>query len=60
MWPRHEPGGEAVAALGVRRTGIRHAGSDACRHFGTVLGPDYNGAHRDHLHLEHGPGRLCR
>ena len=24
----------------------------ACRRFGTVLGPDYNAAHRDHLHVE--------
>ena len=32
----------------------------ACKRFGTVLGPDYNAAHRDHLHLEHGDGRFCR
>lgn len=32
----------------------------ACRWFDVVLGPDYNAAHRDHLHLEHGRGRLCR
>ncbi|WP_279482105.1 extensin family protein [Aureimonas sp. SK2] len=24
----------------------------SCRHFGTVLGPGYNRAHRDHLHLD--------
>ncbi|HEX2018116.1 MAG TPA: extensin family protein, partial [Aurantimonas sp.] len=24
----------------------------ACRYFGTVLGPGYNHAHRDHLHLD--------
>ena len=24
----------------------------ACEHFGTVLGPGYNHAHRDHLHLD--------
>jgi hypothetical protein len=35
-----------------------HAG--ACRWFGVVLGPDHDAAHRDHLHLDRGPGRLCR
>ncbi len=30
-----------------------HAARDgACRLFGTVLSPDYNAAHRDHLHLD--------
>ena len=32
----------------------------ACKRFGTVLGPDYNAAHRDHLHLEEGTGSFCR
>lgn len=33
----------------------------ACKRFGTVLGPDYNAAHRDHLHVEIGGGRpFCR
>jgi hypothetical protein len=31
----------------------------ACRRFGTVLGPDYNAVHADHLHLE-AAGSLCR
>ncbi len=31
----------------------------ACRRFGTVLSPDYNAAHANHLHLEDA-GRLCR
>jgi hypothetical protein len=35
---------------------VRDAG---CRRFGTVLSPDYNDLHRDHLHLE-ASGRLCR
>jgi len=26
--------------------------ASACRRFGTVLGPDYNAAHRNHLHVE--------
>jgi hypothetical protein len=32
----------------------------ACRRFGTVLSPDYNGAHRNHLHLEDDRARFCR
>lgn len=32
----------------------------ACRFFDGVLGPEYNAAHADHLHLDRGPYRLCR
>ncbi len=32
----------------------------ACKRFGTVLGPDYNAAHRDHLHLELSERAYCR
>jgi hypothetical protein len=38
-------GGEKAAFLREVRTG-------ACRLFSTVLSPDYNAAHRDHLHLD--------
>lgn len=31
---------------------LRTVQRSACRRFGTVLGPDYNAAHRDHLHVE--------
>ena len=31
----------------------------ACRVFSTVLTPDYNAAHRDHLHLDGAPRGLC-
>lgn len=31
----------------------------ACQVFGTVLSPDYNAAHRDHLHLDGGRSGLC-
>ena len=34
--------------------------TSACRRFGTVLGPDYNAAHRDHLHLEDDKAKFCR
>jgi hypothetical protein len=41
---------------------VRHG---ACRLFSTVLSPDYNAAHADHLHLDQAErgkfgGRLCR
>jgi hypothetical protein len=32
----------------------------ACRRFKTVLSPDYNAAHHDHLHLDMGRGPFCR
>ena len=32
----------------------------ACRRFGTVLSPDYNAAHANHLHLEDDRAGLCR
>ena len=31
---------------------LRRIRDDACRLFGTVLSPDYNAAHHNHLHLE--------
>lgn len=34
--------------------------SSACKRFGTVLGPAYNAAHQDHLHLELSGRPLCR
>lgn len=30
---------------------LRQVSDGACRAFATVLGPDYNAAHRNHLHL---------
>jgi hypothetical protein len=40
---------------------LRLVHQSACKRFGTVLGPEYNAAHRDHLHLEAGSaGGFCR
>ena len=40
---------------------LRLVHQSACRRFGTVLGPDYNAAHKNHLHLEAGhAGGFCR
>ncbi len=38
---------------------LKRVRDGACRVFGTVLGPDYNSAHRDHFHLEAGGFGLC-
>jgi hypothetical protein len=34
--------------------------TSACKRFGTVLSPDYNAAHYDHLHLEDDRKSFCR
>ena len=39
---------------------LRDAHRGACRFFDGVLGPDYNAAHRDHIHLETGGYSMCR
>ncbi len=39
---------------------LRDVRDGACRFFDGVLSPDYNVAHRDHLHLDRGPYRVCR
>ena len=42
---------------------LRRVRSDACQWFATVLSPDYNSAHADHLHLDQADrriGGICR
>lgn len=39
---------------------LRALHTGGCRYFDTALGPDYNAAHRDHLHLDRGSFGLCR
>ena len=39
---------------------LRVVRESACKRFGTVLSPDYNAAHADHLHLEVGDSSFCR
>jgi hypothetical protein len=49
------------AGSSQERRFLRLVYASACKRFGTVLGPDYNAAHRDHLHLEAGSaGDFCR
>jgi hypothetical protein len=44
----------------AERRFLRTVHASACKRFGTVLGPDYNAAHADHLHVELGNGSFCR
>ena len=48
---------------GARARFLHRVRDGACRVFGTVLSPDYNAAHSDHLHLDQaarGFGGVCR
>ncbi|MEZ5708156.1 MAG: extensin family protein [Blastomonas sp.] len=42
------------------RAFLRAVQKSACRRFGTVLSPDYNAAHHDHLHLDMSAKPFCR
>lgn len=44
----------------AERRFLRRIHESACKRFGTVLGPDYNAAHRNHFHVETGGGGFCR
>ena len=45
---------------GATRAFLRTIRASACRRFGTVLSPDYNAAHYNHLHLEDDRAGFCR
>ena len=42
------------------RAFLRNIRRDACKRFQTVLSPDYNAAHFDHLHFDLGGKPFCR
>lgn len=44
----------------AERRFLRVVHESACKRFGTVLGPDYNSAHENHLHLEADRANFCR
>ncbi|WP_375397523.1 extensin family protein [uncultured Sphingomonas sp.] len=52
-------GGWNSADDGIRRF-LRIIHDSACKRFGTVLSPEYNAAHHDHLHLEDDGKNFCR
>ena len=39
---------------------LKSVRASACRRFNTVLSPDYNADHRDHMHFDMGRGPFCR
>lgn len=39
---------------------LREVRDGACKQFDTVLGPEYNAAHRNHFHLDMGRWQVCR
>lgn len=43
-----------------RRAFLRQVRDAACQRFVTVLSPDYNAYHHDHLHFDMGKGHVCR
>ena len=59
--------GRRITVLGDWNSGtanerafLRTIHASACKRFGTVLGPGYNAAHADHLHVELGGSGFCR
>jgi hypothetical protein len=57
--------GRRISVLGGWNDGpegrfLRTVRNSACRRFNIVLSPDYNAAHRDHMHFDMGRGPLCR
>lgn len=55
MLQRDWDGGDATT-----REFLRVVHKSACKRFGTVLGPEYNAAHKDHFHLEGTGATFCR
>ncbi len=39
---------------------LKRVHSGACDLFSVTLGPEYNAAHRDHFHMDMGPGSACK
>ncbi len=52
--------GNWTAGTGDERRFLAAIHTSACKRFGTVLGPAYNAAHADHLHLELSGRAFCR
>ena len=59
--------GRRISVLGdwsdgstAERQFLRVIHTSACKRFGTVLGPNYNTAHADHLHVELSGKGFCR
>jgi hypothetical protein len=56
--PEADPDNPAATPVADDRTAfVRGVHAEACKMFGTVLGPEANEAHRDHFHLDMKPRR---
>ncbi|HEK1690819.1 TPA: extensin family protein [Pseudomonas putida] len=47
-------------AGGPKAAFLRQVQQAACKSFSTVLGPEYNAAHRNHFHVDMGLWQICR
>lgn len=45
---------------GAKRAFLRALSNAACDHFSIVLTPNHDRAHRDHIHIDIGPWKLCK
>ncbi len=52
--------GNWSAGTAPERSFLHVVQASACKRFGTVLGPDYNTAHYNHLHMELSGSAFCR
>lgn len=52
--------GHWYSGSSAERRFLRVVHESACKRFGTVLGPEYNAAHKDHFHLEADGASFCR
>lgn len=52
--------GQWSAGSEAERRFLQTIHASACKRFGTVLGPAYNGAHADHFHVEVSARNFCR
>ena len=56
----NQAGGSAPQAdtrADPKQTFLREIHARACKHFGTVLGPEANNAHKNHFHVDMAPRR---
>ena len=52
--------GDWTSGTEAERRFLRVVQTSACKRFGTVLGPNYNAAHKNHFHLEYSDSNFCR
>jgi hypothetical protein len=52
--------GDWASGSAAEREFLKAIHTSACKRFGMVLGPAYNAAHQDHLHLELSGRAMCR